>query len=400
MSGSKSISNRLLVMDALTGNRTTFKNLSDAEDTVQMRKNLRGISTCGSSRIPMVVDAGHAGTVFRFLTAFLSVTKGRWLITGIDRMKNRPIGDMVDALQELGADIHYTEKKSFPPLLINGKEINGGKVSIDPSKSSQFVTALMLIAPILKNGLEITLSKTPVSEAYILMTAELMKQCGISLEVSEGKIDIGPGDYKFDQLTVEPDWSSASYWYEVAALSKNCDIYLEGFKKQSIQGDCICADLFERFGVETVFEEYGIRLKNSNKKINSFEFDFTSYPDLVPAVMATCTAKKIQATFKGVSHLKYKESDRLKSLESELTKTGVIFEKANEGVQLNFTANKIVSDNLVFDTYNDHRIAMCVAPLVSVYEKMVINNPEVVTKSYPSFWDDVNVSGLAEVENI
>jgi len=395
---SKSISNRLLIIQALAASETKLNKLSTANDTILLMRNLKGIHTCASSRIPMVVDAGNAGTVFRFLTALLAITKGTWLLTGDSRMKKRPIKDLVEALSDLGADINYAGNENYPPLHIKGTELSENIVKVDPSKSSQFISALMLIAPCLKNGLKIKLKSKAVSEPYIKMTSQLMNQCGVQVEMKNDMISVKPGEYRIEETKIEPDWSSASYWFEIAAICEGAEVFLNDFHKNSVQGDRVCVELFSRLGVKTTFEKGGIQLKNSTLFEKSFEYDFSDHPDLVPAVMVTCAAKNIPAVFNGVGHLKYKESDRIKSLETELAKIGAVLEKTKKGIRLIPGGRNLSAGELEFNTYDDHRIAMSLAPLVAVIDKIIINDPGVVVKSYPSFWEDIERSGLAMVE--
>ncbi len=398
--GSKSISNRLLVMSKLAESNTVFENLSTADDTIRLLKSLNEIENFCSSRIPMIVDAGNAGTVFRFLTAYLSICEGKWLLTGTERMKKRPVGGLVKVLTELGADIVYTGDESFPPLRIEGNELQGSSVRVEASKSSQFVSALMLIAPYLENGLVIRLKQKPVSFSYIKMTASLMKQFGVNVQMEEKTISIERGNYELKEMYVEPDWSSASYWYEIVALSNDADIFLPGFVKKSVQGDSLCADLFKQLGVRTTFKKDGIRLQSTGELTTFFEFDFTDYPDLVPAVALTCAARQIPATFNGISHLKYKESDRLNSMSKELLKIGATLEKGKGSLKLIPLKSFDVKKKIAFDTHGDHRIAMCLTPLVLKFKELTINDPDVVTKSYPGFWEDIKSIGLADVEKI
>lgn len=400
LSGSKSISNRLLIMRQLSGSISNFSNLSVAQDTTRLAKCLHQIETCSTSRIPLIIDTGNAGTVLRFLTAFLSIIKGKWLLTGEERMKNRPVGGLVDALNQLGADICFTKEESFPPLLIQGSELYGDQINVDASKSSQFVSALMMIAPYFENGLIINLLNKPVSYSYIEMTANLMKLFGVVVQLNENTIAIQAGDYQMTDMGIEPDWSSASYWYEVVALSKDANIFLPGFMKNSVQGDHICAQLFEELGVSTKYESEGIRLQKIKLTSELFSYDFTDHPDLVPAIMATCAAKQIPATFYGVSHLKYKESDRLRSLNNELSKIGAKLEEISDGCQLIPAKTGDLGKDIVFETYADHRIAMCLAPLAIVNKSIDICDPDVVVKSYPEYWSDLKKIGLVDVEKL
>jgi 3-phosphoshikimate 1-carboxyvinyltransferase len=345
----------------------------------------------------MILDIKNAGTVMRFLTAYLSLIAGKWLITGSERMQKRPIGELVDALNSLGADIQFTQKIGFPPLLIKGAEIKGGVVEINAKQSSQFVSALMMIAPYLKNGLEIIMKHNPVSAPYIKMTAKLMSEYGVNVEIDSNTIFVPEGNYKIKEHNIEADWSSASYWYEVAALSENSEIFISNLSKKSIQGDSIVAQIFKNLGVETIYLNNGVLLKNKETFKTEYEFNFKDYPDLVPAVMATCAIKGIKLKVKGISHLKYKESDRILSLDEELSKIGCCITK--EGKSYILTSGESVN-NVEFNTHNDHRLAMCLAPLVLKIKDVVINDPEVSTKSYPDFWKnmkDLNVFDYQEL---
>lgn len=387
LGGSKSISNRLLIMQALSGADFQLSNLSESNDTNCLKNYLSHIETSEKSSIPLIIDAGNAGTVVRFLTAYLSIKNGKWLITGAERMLKRPIGDMVKPLSQLGASISYTEETEFPPLRITGMKFPGGVVQINASVSSQFVSALMMIGPCLKDGLRINFEQKPVSFPYIKMTYSLMKQAGILIEMDEKYILISPGEYKSRIFEIEPDWSSASYWYEIVALSQNGEIFLKGLQRESIQGDSAVAEIFRQLGVTTEYESLGIRLKKSDNQTNRLVYDFTDCPDLVPAVMVTCAAKGIPALFKGVGHLQFKESDRMESLKTELAKIGSVIVKNGEDYEL--SAKTAHFTDLHFATYSDHRIAMSLAPLVSQFGSINLTDPGVVNKSYSAYWDDL-----------
>jgi 3-phosphoshikimate 1-carboxyvinyltransferase len=396
--GSKSISNRMLIIRTLSGNRLDFNELSNSDDTRLLKYYLEQTDICASSGIPMVIDTANAGTVLRFLLAYLSLKEGTWLLTGSDRMKQRPVEGLVSALHELGAKITYTEKNSFPPLRIIGSDIEGGNVDVDVSTSSQFVTALMLIAPYLEKGLQIRLLKNPVSFSYIEMTQKLMQKSGVRVEAQKSKIVIKPGKYQVKTFRVEPDWSAAAFWYETVALSENADIFLSGLSKESIQGDRVVADLFEELGVITHFEESGIRLTGHAGFASSFSYDFSSCPDLVPAVLATCAGLGIPAQVKGVRHLKYKESDRMLCMKTELQKTGCELKRKGNPYEMIPSDEKLTQVDCTFNTHNDHRIAMALAPLILKLGSVKINKPEVVDKSYPSFWDDLTRFGILSEE--
>ena len=394
LSGSKSISNRLLIIRALAGSKLRFDNLSDSADTQSLKFYLRFIEDCASSAIPMVIDAANAGTVLRFLSAYLSIKEGTWLLTGSDRMKERPIRGLVSALDNLGVEISYTEKTNFPPLRIIGSDIEIEGVDVDASSSSQFVSALMLIAPYLENGLQIQLIKKPVSFSYIKMTQKLMQEFGAKVQLNKKKVTVKPGGYQIKSYAVEPDWSSASYWYEIAALSENADIFLKGLLKESVQGDRIAAEIFEQLGVSTIFEEGGIRLKSTNNFASTFSYDFSDCPDLVPAVLSACAGKGIPAKFKGIGHLKHKESDRIAAMQTELQKTGTVLKRKSNTVELIPSEKNLAQTDCIFNTHGDHRIAMALAPLALILASVKINNPEVVKKSYPLFWKDLASFGI------
>jgi 3-phosphoshikimate 1-carboxyvinyltransferase len=258
----------------------------------------------------------------------------------------------------LGVEIGFTEKDNFPPLRIVGSDVKGGTVDVDASSSSQFVTALMLIAPYLEQGMEIRLTKKTVSFSYIEMTQKLMREFGVAVEISENKIWVNPGEYQMKPYPFEPDWSSASYWYQMVALSDKAEVALPGFEKESVQGDRACAEIFDPLGVKTEFTGEGIVLRRKDAATGELTFDFTGSPDLVPAVMATCAAKKVQATFKGISHLRYKESDRVESLTRELAKVGVKFRISDDTVEMIPGEEMTKTGAVTFETYNDHRLAM------------------------------------------
>jgi len=385
-------------MRILADSKLKFDNLSDSADTQSLKYYLKVIDICASSEIPMVVDTENAGTVLRFLSAYLAIKEGKWLLTGTERMKERPIKGLVSALDSLGVEIAYAGKKNFPPLRIIGSDIEGGKVDVDASVSSQFVSALMLIAPYLEKGLQIRLLKKPVSLSYILMTQKLMQVFGVDVQMQKNRIVVKPGFYQLKPYTIEPDWSSASYCYEMVALSEGADVFLKGFLKESVQGDRVAVDVFEQLGVTTLFEENGIRLKNTSHFTPSFTYDFSSCPDLVPAVLATCAGKGIPAVLNGVGHLKHKESDRIASMKAELMKIGVVLKMENNLVELIPSDRNFSEMQCEFDTHRDHRIAMALAPLALKLDKVIMSDPEVVNKSYPMFWDDMAILGLHSEE--
>jgi 3-phosphoshikimate 1-carboxyvinyltransferase len=381
---SKSISNRVLMMNFLSGNKINIKNLSNANDTLVFQ---RIISCIGKQNI---FDAEDAGTALRFATALLSVIEGKHLLTGTDRMKQRPIGVLAEALQTLGINIEYVEKKNFPPVIIYGKKnIDGGKIKLRADISSQYISSLMMIAPLFKNGLTITFDTRPVSMPYIKMTAALMQKFGIELNINKNLVEIKNGIYKPHVYQIENDWSAASYWYLMAALSNTCQLSFDLLHKDSLQGDSIIHSLFYNFGVETVFNDTGCTIiKTKNIKPPYFEYDFTDCPDLAQTFACLCAALKTKAYLKGLKTLKIKETDRIEALKNELAKFGAEIFTDHESLKI--TGFKSPENAICVNTYNDHRMAMSFAPLSILYGKFTINNPEVVKKSYPGFWNEWN----------
>jgi len=387
LSGSKSISNRVLIMKAFSKKNPQICGLSNSDDTLRLQMYLSRIETCRNSDIPLIIDANNAGTVLRFLTAFLAFGEGRWLITGNKRMQQRPVFELVTALNELGAKISYANKEGFPPLNITSKPLRGGDVSIDASKSSQFVSALMMIAPALKSGLNIILNKKTVSEPYIKMTASLMELFGVDVEFSKQNITIPSSVYHIPDYTVESDWSSASYWYEVAALNDESEIKISKLFENSIQGDSGVHEVFKSLGVTTTFLPKGeVIIKNIGNPVEEISFDATNCPDLVPSIMATCFGKGLKLNLTGYTHLKYKESDRFNSMLAELAKLGCKY--SYKGKTL-ISEGKLEKKSADFKTYGDHRIAMSLAPLCSKLDFITIDDKDVVVKSYPDFWNDM-----------
>jgi len=396
--GSKSISNRILLIRELSGSTCSIENLSSSDDTRRLQLYINMISTCGKSGIPMIIDANNAGTVSRFLSAFLVYREGTWLITGNKRMKERPIKGLVDGLRLLNAKIEYTDKNEFLPILIKGSDIVGGRIEVDVSESSQFISAIMMIGPYLYEGLKIRFKGTPVSLPYIEMTQKLMQKFGAYVDMNEEGVNILNGKYQFHQCTVESDWSSASYWYETLALAEEGEINITGLSKNSLQGDSIIVDIFEQLGVKTKYTINGITIFKTANITNKFSFDFEGCPDIVPAVMATCAALGIKSTFKNIAHLAFKESNRIKVLAQELNKIGASLTKSKSSYILS-TNKKSIESNLIFNTHGDHRIAMCLAPLVLKYSQLEICSPSVVNKSYPGFWEELKKLNFAELNN-
>ena len=307
---SKSISNRALIINYLSGKKLRLNNLSQADDTQLMIVLLKIIEENKGSYLPTTIDCRDAGTTLRFITALLALTPGKWLITGSDRMKDRPIGILVESLKKLGANIEYQGKDGFPPLLIKGKKLKGRELEIDGSVSSQFISALLLIAPSVPGGLCLKLKGKISSLPYIEMTLNLLNQFGISTAFIDNTITIEQQDYKSGELTIEADWTSASYWYEMVALASEANLFLKGLNKESLQGDAILPEIFNHFGVQTEFLGDGIKLTKTKKIVSDFTFDFTDYPDLAQTVIVTCAGLNIPGKFTGLESLRIKETDR------------------------------------------------------------------------------------------
>ena len=386
---SKSISNRMLIMHALAGMGAAPGNLSDSDDTRVLQDALES----GSA----TKDIGHAGTAMRFLTAYYSIQEGKVVLTGSERMKQRPVGPLVKALRELGATITYMEKEGCPPLEISGGLEKGGRITVDGGISSQFISALMMIGPMLKGGLHMTLTGDVVSSTYIRMTMALMKSGGVEAAFDGREVAIGQGSYSFDRVTVESDWSGASYWYQMAALLPGSVITLPHLERESLQGDAVLATLFEPLGVESRFAHSGVTL-HSGQAINSdhYSADFTGSPDLVQTCAATLCALGIPFRLTGTRTLRVKETDRVAALQAELGKLGFRIEADRGGDWISWDGRRDKSQTApLIETYHDHRMAMAFAPLSIPFGPLSINDPMVVTKSYPGYWDDLRKAGFS-----
>ncbi len=392
---SKSISNRLLIIKTLAKKSFEINNLSYSDDTKDLIKILKSESN--------IFDVGNAGTTMRFLTSYLANKPGEWILTGSERLKNRPIGILVTALNELGVKIEYLEKEGFPPIKIHGTKLEGGNIEISGSISSQFISSLLLIAPTLPNGLNIKLKSKIVSKPYIDMTLNLMRYFGIKSKWKENNIIIKKQNYKSKEYTVEADWSSASYWYEMAAIADNVDIKLYGLKKNSIQGDSIISELFEKMGIKTSFISGGVRLKKvSNPVIKQFEYDFSDNPDITQTMAVTLSALNIPFSLTGLETLLIKETNRIQALKSELIKTGNNLLITNDSIS-KFKTNNTDPDcskTWSFKTCNDHRMALSFTPL-AMLKNIIIDDATVVKKSYPGFWEDIQKIGfdIQEIED-
>ena len=380
ITGSKSESNRLLILKALYPD-LEISNLSNSDDTQVTLKALKNNES--------IVDIHHAGTAMRFLTAFFSVKpNSKVVLTGSSRMQDRPIELLVEALRSLGAEIEYVNKKGFPPLKITGKKIDVSQVALPADISSQYISALMLIAPSLKNGLEIDLIGETTSIPYIKMTQTLLDNLGFKTFFNNNKIKISPADkITLNQWTVESDWSSASYFYSVVAIANKSEITLESYYSESLQGDSDLVQIYKKIGVTTVFNNSSITLsKTPNFALPEvLDLDLRNTPDLAQTIAVSCFGLGVDCNLTGLHTLKIKETDRLEALKVELEKLGAIISITNDSLELRFSG--VINQNISIDTYNDHRMAMAFAPL-GIKVPILINNSEVVSKSYPGFWED------------
>ena len=379
--GSKSISNRALILNALSYSPYDILNLSECDDT---RVTLDALESDNTT-----FDIGAAGTAMRFLTAFLSKTVGEWVITGSERMKNRPVKLLVDALNSLGARIEYIEKEGYPPLRIFGSALTGGEIHLNGSVSSQYISALMMIAPLMQEGLKIYLDGKIISKPYIEMTIQMMQEFGAVIELTENTILIEPQDYIPIEYTVESDWTAASYWYEMLSLVGKGNIFLNGLYQESYQGDSIIADIFEQLGIHTAYLSEGVLLTSIKSISQGMEYDFTNQPDLAQTLAVTCCLKGIPFIFSGLQSLKIKETDRIAALINELKKLGFVLTESGEG-KLAWDGELCnQAEKIVIKTYDDHRMAMAFTP-AAVFYPISIEHPEVVSKSYPGFWKDID----------
>lgn len=386
VASSKSISNRLLIIRALSEKPFQLINLSESEDTRVLQQALEGRQA--------VVDIGHAGTAMRFLTAYFANSDRDVVLTGSERMKQRPIGNLVKALQELGAEIKYLEKEGFPPLYIRGRRLEGGHVKIDGSISSQFISALLMVAPTFRNGLDLELENQVISSDYIQMTIKIMEQAGVKVEKNERRLRVKPQSYRSQDMFVEGDWSGVSYWYEAAALAEDAEIQVLTLQQNSVQGDARCAEIFHHLGIETSFTDEGIIIRKKGNPPTRFDYDFINNPDLVQTVAVTCVMLGVPFRFQGTQSLRIKETDRILALQNELKKFGAILHYSDDGtLEWDGTLKNIPNEPIVISTYNDHRMAMAFAPVAIKGTPVRIDNPKVVAKSYPNFWNDIKVLG-------
>ena len=392
---SKSISNRALIIHALSGGSTLPENLSDCDDTSVIIDALR--------TMPEEINIKAAGTAMRFMTAYLSVTPGTHILTGTERMKHRPIGILVDALRMLGANIEYIGEEGYPPLRITGSTLKGGLLEIHGNVSSQYISALLMIGPMLKDGLTLRLLDHIISRPYIDLTLWMMGEFGAEAEwTSADTITVNPKPYKSRDYFIENDWSGASYWYEILALNDDpeSEIRLTGLMDGSKQGDSITRYIFSLLGVKTKLQSkkagipQTITLKKNGHCVPKLEYDFVNCPDLAQTFVVACAAMNIPFHFTGLSTLKIKETDRIEALKTEMRKLGYVV-KDIDGSELLWDGERCEpSLEQGIDTYEDHRMALAFAPYAMKHNGLVINNPQVVTKSYPHYWDHLRQAGF------
>lgn len=386
ITGSKSESNRLLLLQALYP-ELKLENVSNSDDSNLMTNALKSTS--------YIIDIHHAGTAMRFLTAYFSIQEGREVtLTGSKRMKERPIKILVDALRELGAEINYEENEGYPPIKIKGKKLTKSKVSLKANVSSQYISALLLMASKLENGLELSLEGEITSVPYIKMTLSLLDEIGIETSFNNNVIIIKPKTKSLipKTLTVESDWSSASYYFSIAAISEvGTEINLTSYKENSLQGDSDLVNIYKHFGVTSVFKENSVTLKKENNTLTNFQYNLVNAPDIAQTIAVTCFALGIPCDLKGLHTLKIKETDRLVALKTEIEKLGGEVKITDKSLHL--SASNTINEFVPIATYHDHRMAMAFAPL-ALKAPIIIEDAEVVSKSYPAFWDDLKSIGF------
>lgn len=383
---SKSMSARALVINALQHCDHSSLRVADCTDTTAM---LHGLSTLSGT-----VDVDNAGTAMRFLTAWAAATPGVEItLDGCDRMRHRPIGELVDALQQCGANIRYLGEPGFPPLAISGSHLHGGHITINASVSSQFISALMMVAPYMEQGLKISLDGEIASRPYINMTADMMLRAGASLELGAESIEVHPCPYTVPVTEIEADWSAAAFWYEIEALTSGF-ISLHGQLDPSVQGDRLTAKIFADLGVDTEFTDHGAELVASPELSPRLLLDLASTPDLVPALVVTCVMLRIPFRFTGLESLHIKECDRVSALCTEMLLLGAVLTQEAPGILSWDAVPRPIQELPVFHSHSDHRMAMALAPVAAYLPGIVVCDAGAVSKSYPSFWEDLRLAGF------
>ena len=384
---SKSISNRALILKALSNSPFPIENLSDCDDTKVMLEVFNSKTN--------TFDIGAAGTSMRFLTAYLSKIPGEWIITGSERMQQRPINTLVEALNTLGAHIEYLKNQGFPPLKIRGSALDGGDIFLSGGISSQFISALLMIAPTMEKGLTLHLEGDVISIPYIKLTLRMMEKFGVKCDWVDNVIKIFPNEYKPIPYLVESDWSAASYWYSIAALSNDAKIELKGLFQESGQGDSKVAELFQDLGVETEFREDGVILTKTDRIAKKLFHNFINEPDLAQTFVVVCCMMGVPFLFTGLQTLKIKETDRIEALKAEMKKLGYVITDSHNSI-LEWDGERCEPEQTpVIATYEDHRMAMAFAPAALKLDNLTIAEPMVVTKSYPYFWEDLSKAGFS-----
>jgi 3-phosphoshikimate 1-carboxyvinyltransferase len=392
---SKSISNRLLILQYAYGNALSISNLSNSDDTVLLSSLLdliRQYQSRGDTGL-LRLDTRNAGSVMRFLVPLLSVTRGHYLLTGDDRMKQRPIGALVEAMRQTGAEIDFLEQIGYPPLIIRGRAISGSRIRIDASVSSQFVTALLLLAPTLEDGLTIELRGIRASWPYVKMTTGILSYLGIQVITQEDAIRVFHKKEMKINIEVESDWSAASFWYCMLSMADEGELFFPGLRKSGLQGDQELAAFFRRLGLATIEETNGIRIMKGGGMDDNFHADFSGHPDLALPVILACGAAGVNGTFTGLERLRIKESDRIESLASGLIKSGRALQEEFPGVW-RISGRLVDPCSLYPDDFEDHRVAMTFACLAMKGFAVNLEHPGVVNKSYPGFWKDMESVGF------
>jgi 3-phosphoshikimate 1-carboxyvinyltransferase len=405
LTGSKSECNRALIIEALSNGKVKVENISDAADAVLLANILRaevrdqrleavGINKSEIEHPISEINIGHAGTAMRFLTAYLTLQDEEVILTGSERMKQRPIGILVDALRELGAQIEYIENEGFPPIKLKGSLVQqSNKVNIKGDISSQFITALLLIAARLPFGLELHIEGDLTSRPYVEMTLAMLQTAGIQHSWEGSVIAIQNQEFTTTSLYIEPDWSAASYWYAIAALADEAELFLPGLTQYSLQGDSVITEIMANFGITSQFKDGGVYLQKEEKAISRKIFDLKECPDLAQTIIVVCAALGHEATFTGLETLNIKETDRIKALQNELAKIGVKLIEKGQVYKLD-CSEKQIPERIFVDTYDDHRMAMAFAPLALLIPQVEIEDADVVEKSYPAFWKDLEKMGF------
>lgn len=388
---SKSISNRALIINALTHDAIPIDKVAHCDDTDVMVKALSSTSDD--------INIGAAGTAMRFLTAYFACNEGRVVtIDGTERMRKRPIGALVDALRQCGATIEYAAEEGFPPLRISGKHLQGGDIELPASISSQYISALLMIAPVMEQGIRLSLIGNIISHPYILMTLKMMEQWGIESSFEGNLITIAPQSYHPTAFSVEADWSASSYWYEIAALSAS-EFSLVGLDNPSVQGDSRIAQIFQDLGVITTYDNHSASISPSPDLNSRLTLDMSEQPDLAQTIAVTCCMLGIPFHLTGLSTLKIKETDRLTALVNELAKLSFrLYTESDSKLIWDGSRRLITPDEISIDTYDDHRMAMAFAPCAIYLPGLVINDAQVVSKSYPQYWDDLRSAGFTIVD--